>query len=55
MTYLPHVKKVIEQAPPEYVVLVVVAFLHLFAITISIVHILHKHRAYIRSVNFKGL
>lgn len=48
VTYLPHVKKVIEKAPPEYIVLVVVAFLHLFAITISIVHILHKHRAYIR-------
>ncbi|KAL5254421.1 hypothetical protein ACHWQZ_G014013 [Mnemiopsis leidyi] len=49
VTHLPHVKKVIDEAPPEYIIMIVVAFLQVFAMTISLVHIVNKHRAFIRN------
>ena len=48
VTHLPHVRKVIDEAPPEYIIMIVVAFLEVFAMTISLVHIVNKHRAFMR-------
>jgi hypothetical protein len=42
------VSNVIDKAPPEYIIMVVVAFLKVFAMTIILVHILNKHRAFTR-------
>lgn len=49
VTHLPHVRKVIDEAPPEYIIMIVVAFLEVFAMTISLVHIVNKHRAFMRN------